>query len=97
MSGIQTSINKLIAGVVGAQEAKFALAQREIDTSIKAGEERVKSSWDKTRRVVLGLQNLDVEKMKRATESANKKIQAIDNQKKNYKKRLQNKIEGRKA
>lgn len=97
MSGIQTSINKLIAGVVGAQEAKFALAQREIDTSIKAGEERVKSSWDKTRRVVLGLQNLDVEKMKRATESANKKIQAIDNQKKNYKKRLQNKIERRTA
>lgn len=95
MSGIQSSINKLVAGVVGAQEAKFALAQKAMDTEKAEIDRNVAKSWSQTNRVIERLQNLDIEMQKKATNVANRKIQALDTQRKSYKKRLQKKMNRR--
>lgn len=95
MSGIQSSINKLVAGVIGAQEAKFALAQKSMDTEKAEIDRNVAKAWNQTNRVVERLQNLDIEMQKKATNVANRKIQALDTQRKSYKKRLQKKMNRR--
>ena len=92
MSGIQSSINKLIAGVVGAQELKFNAMQKQFDKQMMESDKRLSKAQEKTESVVAGLQNLDISMMEKATMKANDKIKAQKHQRTNLKKRLMKKM-----
>ena len=95
MSGIQSSMNKLIAGVLGSSAYAFNARQKELNQEMAKTNKRLEATSQKTQSVVKGLQKLMEEKklMARATQVANSKIEAMTLQRENLAKRLKQSTE----